>query len=355
MNKAPALLRAALVVAAAALTLGPGLGRASAATPPGFFGVVPQGGLTAADFARMDGVVGTLRVPFYWSRCESERGSYDFTELDAVVGAAAAHGIRILPFVYGTPPWLATDAARPPLDSAAARGAWSRYLRRLVERYGPGGEFWKGSAGVLPIRRWQIWNEPNFRLFWQPHPEPRRYARLLGLAADAIRGADPGAKIVLGGVAPVGAGYRPWVFLRQLYRVPGVKRDFDFVALHPYSIRVANTLGQVRLAHEAIEGAGDSATPILVTELGVASGGVIPSGFVLGEAGQAGYLRRALAALVAKRRPWRIAGVDWFTWRDASAPDVHCGFCQGAGLFDLAGRAKPAWHAYRAAVRASVR
>ena len=111
----------------------------------------------------------------------------------------------------------------------------------------------------------------------------------------------------------------------------------------------------MRLAREAIEAAGDARTPILVTELGVASSGDLPTAFIIGAAGQAEYLRRSFAALLAKRRAWRIAGIDWFTWRDQLAPDPHCGFCQGAGLFDLNGAAKPAWHAYKAAVRASVR
>ena len=328
---------------------------AAAKISPGFFGVVAQAGLLASDFARMEGVVGTLRVPVYWFECEPVRGGYDFGRLDEVVGEAAARGIRVLPFVYGTPAWLAPDPARPPLESATARGAWSSFLRQLIERYGPGGEFWDGRAGALPIRRWQIWNEPNFRLFWAPHPVPRQYAQLLRLAAGAIRGADPGAQIVLGGVAPVAGGLLPWVYLRRLYRVPGVERDFDFVAVHPYSIRVGNTIAQVRLAREAIEAAGDAATPILVTELGVASSGTIPSPFVLGEAGQAEYLRGAFSALLAKRRAWRVAGVDWFTWRDGVEADIHCGFCQGAGLVDLDGRAKPAWYAYKAAVRTGVR
>jgi hypothetical protein len=327
----------------------------AARVSPDFFGVVPEGTLSAADFARMQSVVGTLRVPVYWFEIEPEGDRYDFSRLDAVVGEAAARGIRVLPFVYGTPAWLGPDPARPPLDSAEARGAWSSFLRRLVQRYGPGGEFWEGRAAALPIRRWQIWNEPNFRLFWAPHPAPRQYAELLRIAAGAIRGTDPKAQIVTGGVAPVGGGMLPWVYLRRLYRVPGVERDFDFVALHPYSIRVGNTIAQVTLSREAMEAAGDATTPILVTELGVASSATIPSAFVRGEAGQAEYLRDAFAALLAKRRAWRIAGVDWFAWRDELEPDVHCGFCQGAGLFDLEGRAKPSWYAYRAAVRASVR
>jgi hypothetical protein len=338
-----ALVGAPLGSAAAPVTTAP--------VPPGFFGVVPQAPLSGVDLARMEGVVGTLRIPIYWSDAEPRQGVYDFAKVDVAIGAAAEHGIAVLPFIYGTPAWLSDDPARPPLRSAAGRAAWPRFLAKLVERYGPAGEFWQGRPQRMPIRRWQIWNEPNFSLFWRPHPAPRQYAELLALAAGAIRAADPAAQLVLGGVAPVGGGFLPWVFLRRLYRVPGVKSNFDLVALHPYSVRIGNTAAQVRLARQAMDEAGDAKTPILISELGVASTGSIPSAFIQGPQGQAEFLRRAFALFLAKRREWRIAGVDWFTWRDEPNPDIHCGFCQGAGLLDLDGFPKPAWWAYRAATR----
>jgi hypothetical protein len=326
---------------------------AASAAPAGFFGVVPQGPLSAADFQRMQGVVGTLRIPVSWSQCEPRPGEYDFTQLDGVVAAAAEHGIRVLPFISGTPAWLSPDQARPPLWSAAARAAWSGFLRALVERYGPGGSLWaEGSPQPRPIRDWQIWNEPNFRLFWHPHPSPRAYARLLELAASAIRGRDPGARIVLAGVAPVGGGWLPWVFLRHLYRVPGVKADFDVAAVHPYAVTVQSMSEQIELARSAMDAAGDRGTPLLVSELGVASTGAIPSAFVKGLGGQASFLQRAFGVLLAKRRAWHLAGVDWFSWQDVAAPDPHCGFCQGAGLLDLSGEPKPAWQVYESIVAA---
>jgi Beta-galactosidase len=336
-----------LAVAAVLLLGGTPAAAQARPVPKGFFGVVPQGALSDRDLDRMEGAVGTLRVPLYWSESEPRPGAYDFSRFDAVLAAASERHIRVLPFVYGSPAWVARTHAHPPLASARARGQWTSFLRRLVTRYGPGGEFWQGRKARLPIRTWQIWNEPNFRLFWQPRPSPRRYAELLRLSARAIRGADLGARIALAGVAPVGAGFLPWVFLRQLYRAPAVKRSFDLAAVHPYATTVPRMEEQVWIARRVMAEAGDERTPLLISEIGVASSGSIPSAFVRGDLGQAAFLRGALDLLLDKRRAWRIAGVDWFTWQDTAQPDMHCAFCQGAGLIDLDGRPKPAWRAFR--------
>lgn len=342
----------AVVVGAIALLvpIGGATGARAAALPPGFFGVVPQAVPTAADFGRMQGVVGTVRVAVDWSQVEPSPGSYDFDALDSEISMAADRGIDVLPFVYGTPAWISADPMRSPMRSRQGRRAWPAFLRVLVQRYGPRGELWRGRGRKRPIHRWQIWNEPNFRLFWHPHPSPVEYARLLASAARAIRRADPKAQIVLAGVAPVGAGLWPWVFLRRLYRVPGVKGNFDVAAVHPYAAKLEEMDGQIRSARIVMSEAGDGSTPLLVSEVGVASWGTFPSPFVKGEAGQATFLGRAFRQLLAMRARWHLAGVDWFTWEDRSQPDRSCSFCQGAGLFNVDGKPKPAWWAFRQAV-----
>jgi hypothetical protein len=310
-----------------------------------FFGVVPQGPLSSSDFDRMQGVVGTVRAPVEWFRVEARPGAYDFTALDETVGRAADAGVRVLPFVYGSPTWLTGDPARPPLRSAKARRAWASLLAHLVHRYGPDGSFWQGRPQQMPIHRWQIWNEPNYLLFWRPRPSPTGYARLLGLSARVIRRADPGATIVAAGVAPVEAGITPWAFLRRMYEVPGVRRDFDVVALHPYAPFVPWVVKQVRFVREVMVEAGDGRTPLQLTELGVASNGAFPNPFDKGPRGQAAFLRKTFRLALRERRRWHLVGVDWFTWQDAAAADPHCVFCQYGGLFDAAGAAKPAWAA----------
>jgi hypothetical protein len=349
-------LRGALaaLLAVGVLALVPVAG-AAASVPRGFFGVVPQGALGARDFDRMRGVVGTLRIPVYWFQVEPSRGEYRFAELDETIASAAAAGVRVLPFVYGTPSWLSADPARPPLGSASSERAWTDLLRQLVRRYGPRGEIWAGRGRALPIRRWQIWNEPNFLLFWRPRPSPAGYARLLRIAARAIRAEDRGATIVAAGVAPVEGGMDPWEFLARMYLVPGVERDFDVLALHPYSSSLRVLEYEVRRTRQVMARAGDGSRPLQITEVGVASDGRFPNPFDRGIRGQARYLERTFIRLASQRRRWRIAGVDWFAWQDAPGPEPHCVFCEFAGLFDTAGDPKPSWWAFKRAVSAAVR
>ena len=324
--------------------------RAARPLPRGFFGIVPQGPLLKSDYDRMSGVVGTLRIPVSWSEIEPQAGEYRFAALDETVAGAAAAGVRVLPFVYSTPPWLSADPAHPPIGTPEARRAWSGLLHRLVRRYGPHGAFWQGGQARLPIRRWQIWNEPNYVLFWKPRPSPRGYALLLRISSRAVRAEDPRAQIVTAGVAPVEAGVTPWSFLRRMYRVPGVRRDFDLVGLHPYAPHVVWIAEEIQLVRRAMKDAGDGRKPLLLSEVGVASAGTYPNAFDKGLNGQASFLRRFYRLVLSRRRAWRLAGVDWFTWQDGPAADPHCVFCEFGGLFDVGGAPKPAWWAFRRVV-----
>jgi hypothetical protein len=335
----------AIVVAVLAVAVALASSADAAKAPPGFFGIVPQATPSKADLARMQGSVETLRMPIFWFECEPKRGEYDFDAVDDEIGEAAERGIEVLPFIYGRPAWLGRQE-RPPL-AGEALARWKGFLRVLVARYGPGGSFWAGRARREPIRRWQIWNEPNFRLYWAPKIEPAGYAKLLKASATTIRKAEPAAKIVLAGVAPVGYGMKTWVFMRRLLRVPGVRRDFDFAAIHPYSATIPELDYQLEKVRSALVAGGAGRKPLLVTEFGVASHGDYPSAFVEGEEGQARFLRDAYERLLAMRHRWRIAGAYWYTWRDEARADPHCAFCQGAGLLRLDGTAKPAWFAYQ--------
>jgi hypothetical protein len=336
--------RAAAIAVIAAMAAMPSI--AAAKVPAGFFGVVPQALPGKGDFKRMEGSVETVRMPIFWFEVEPRKGEYDFDKVDREVEEAAATGIRVLPFVYGSPRWVERAQAVAPL-AARPLAEWKGFLRVLVCRYGPHGSFWIGNSHRGSIHRWQIWNEPNFRLYWAPKIEPAGYAKLLHASATAIRGADPGAKIVLAGIAPVGYGMKTWIFMGRLLAVPGVLHDFDFAADHPYSANIPELDYQLEKVRAAMVAGGAGNKPLIVTEFGVASHGAYPSAFVEGEEGQARFLREAYTRLEAMRLRWRIAGVYWYTWQDEAEADPDCAFCQGAGLLRLNGTAKPAWFVYQ--------
>ncbi|MGN6200919.1 MAG: hypothetical protein ACTHNY_00745 [Solirubrobacterales bacterium] len=87
----------------------------------------------------------TVRVPVFWFEVEPQRGRYDFDQLDATIAMAAARGIRVLPFLYGSPSWVADQAAVPPLAGAASR-AWRASSRIWFAATGPTGP----SGAVVP-------------------------------------------------------------------------------------------------------------------------------------------------------------------------------------------------------------
>ena len=352
------LLGALALAAAPALAL---LATASPsfAKPKPFYGVVPQTEVKPADFERMRrGNVGTVRIPFAWPAIDpvEPAGDYDFSVTDQIVGDAARNGIRILPFLSGSPAWVAKrlddrscgdDCVRYAPKSKAARAAWRDFVAATVDRYGPRGEFWSEHPQVprRAIVVWQIWNEQNSRSFFAPRAKPRAYAKLLRPAAKAIHSRDRSADIVLGGM-PQLAGSRKATpgsrYLRKLYRIRGISKSFDGVAIHPYGAKVAAVIDQVEGFRDEIGRAHDDAS-LWVTETGWSSrrGG---NPLNVGSRGQADRLAGAFRYFRANRGRLRLKSVDWFSWEDSRTS--ICDWCRKSGLFRSGGRAKPAWRAF---------
>ena len=338
------LLAAAVALALLAAVAAGGGGAAAAKSrpgpvPAGFFGVVPDTPLAATDWVKMGTLGLSDRFQVVWAEVEPEPGHYEWSSVDSIVGEAAAHGVKLMPEVYGSPAWATPEPALPPLGSGQ-RTAWTEFLQALVHRYGPGGEFWAGKAHPVPIRRWQIWNEPNYPLFWQPRPSPSGYIHLLQISKKAIQGVDPKAMIVAAGLAPIEHEPPPWKFLQEMYAVRGARHAFEAAALHPYSNSMKGLAYSVGSVRRIMAQAGDGAKPLFVTELGVSSAG--GSGFDLGPQGQAEFLRGALSRLAKERTRWHIGAVFWFTWDDTASASPGCPFCANAGLFGLNGEPKPA-------------
>jgi len=291
----------------------------------------------------------------------------------------------VLPFLYGTPHWLAAKPTTLPVDNARQRAEWKAFLTAAVRRYGPGGEFWaehapssggEGGIGVpyvpyepatpkltpirrpLPIRTWQIWNEANFFYFALP-ASPSRYAKLVTLSSQAIKAADPGAKVVLSGLfakptADYPKGMPAAQFLEALYRVPGLKTRFDGIALHPYAVDTETLEEYVEEFHDVTTEYHDR-VPLYVTEMGWGSQPDFEQvAFEQGIQGQVRQLRGAYQYLLENRRRLDVKQVYWFSWKDIQG---DCNFCDSVGLFreGTGFRPKPSWRAFVAISRGRLR
>jgi hypothetical protein len=366
-------IRALLLLAALACSLAASPAVAGARMPAGFFGIDPQTPLGKEDASYMHaGGIESIRVPFPWGEIQpSARGGYDWGATDTIVETATRAGLRVLPFLYGTPRWLAAKPSALPIDSGRARRAWTTFVEAAARRYGPGGEFWveqtpTGGVGTeyepvppptaplpaLPIRAWQVWNEANFFYFAYP-VSPGRYARLLKLTTPAIKAIDPGAKVILSGLFgnPDETGKRGMdatKFLQALYRSPGIKSRFDAVAVHPYAFHVEDLEALTEETRAVMLEHHDAGAGLYVTEMGWGSQddpNVVA--FEQGLHGQARELRGAYRFLIRNRGRLNLDGVYWYSWKD-SPEYTACHFCDSVGLF-RAGRRfrpKPAWHAF---------
>lgn len=347
-----------LLFATLAVTVGAALALEPSADAQGrqFYGVVPQGSLGGSDYAKMRrGGVGTLRFQISWQAAEPSPGSYQWDRTDQMIGNAAARGIRALPYVYEAPGHVRTPPTR-----ASDRKALRRFMRSLAGRYGPGGAYWRGpyrsqhpGNKPRPVRSWQIWNEQNGRAFWRGNPNPRAYGRLVKMAARGVRSQNKRAEIVLGGMfgTPSGKGSMfSWRYLKRLYRVKGIKRFFNTVAVHPYSPNMRGIRIQMRRIRKVMRRNGSGGKGTRVTEIGWGSarGG---HSLLKGPKGQARMLRKSFRLLTRRRGAWNIRGLNWFSWQDGSS---GCAFCPSSGLFSgPAGDRSPkrSWRAYRRIAR----
>ena len=324
---------------------------ARGAAPRGFLNVVPQTAVTGqqAELLQQAGVK-MIRAPLYWLGVQPDppyRQRPDWSGFDALVAVAAAHDMTAVPFVWGSPDWVAARPEAEPVANSFARSSWRKFLRLAAQRYGPGGDFWSENPSLPehPIRVWQIWNEPNIVTFARP-ASPTRYGRLVRISAGAIRSEDPGATVLLAGLFGRPLYVPPNVkaprFLDQMYRVPGVAASFDAIALHPYVAHASAIPSKVKALRRVLRRHGDAHKPLWVTEMGWGSD-AFESRWERGYRGQARELNRAMSLLSRNRVRWRVGRVFWFTVVDAAH---RCQFCDSAGLLSRSGQRKPAWFAF---------
>ena len=280
----------------------------------------------------------------------------DFAPLDNIVGLAAQRGLTILPEVLNAPGWDAVPARGLSVAVPAQVGPYANFAQALVQRYGPSGTFWSANPTIpkVPIRMWQIWNEPNTSTFWNVQPFAPTYVALLRAAHDAVKAADPGAQVVLAGLPN-----DSWDALDTIYAIPGASQLFDVVDLHPYTQAPSGVILILAKVRQTMAANGDAQKPMLAGEvswpsaLGQPSSNPFGYDFITTEAGQASNLAAVIPMLANDRGALGLLSFYYYNWASA---EPRGGFAfDFSGLFRYASGTlvtKPAFNAFALAALA---
>jgi len=112
----------------------------------------------------------------------------------------ASLGMNVLALASGSPAWASGHADSDKYPPRRAED-YAAFVRAVARRYGVGGTFWRSHPRLpkRPLAAIEIWNEPWHAYFWRPAPDPVAYARLVRVAATAIKSIHPEVSVLASG------------------------------------------------------------------------------------------------------------------------------------------------------------
>ncbi|WP_431680399.1 cellulase family glycosylhydrolase [Kitasatospora sp. KL5] len=305
-----------------------------------------------------------IRVDLSWNNIQPDSPkNYLWQRFDRVVKAAHARKLEVLPTIGYTPGWARSAGCKDdPSCPPAKFDVFAAFARDAAQRYAPMG-----------IHIWEIWNEPNIP-FWAPKPDAAAYTRLLTVTSKALRGADPKAYLLLGGLAAVGTNpaeghVSHTEFLEQVCRLGGNKL-VDALSYHPYTYpHLPSAKTDFGTAMEEISSAknnlvavldkyGSGNMPVWITETGAPTNGpgsaadgrtIPPNASHVTEGFQADIASDTVPAAAANPH---VTAVFWFAEQDSGTTKDKQRRSLFYGLRRYDGSRKPAFAAFKDSVAA---
>ncbi|MCV7280488.1 tandem-95 repeat protein [Mycolicibacterium flavescens] len=169
--------------------------------------------------------VDTIRILIPWALVEPEDDVWTWDRTDRLVNGARDRDIKVLAVLNHPPEWAVTPGTDPLVGSPADPAQYAEYVGMVATRY-------KGQVGA-----YEIWNEPNGQMFWQPKPNAADYTELLQAAYPVIKEIDPDAVVIAGSIGAI-LDDGDWTtdsvrFLKEMYEA-GAAGYFDALSYHPY-------------------------------------------------------------------------------------------------------------------------
>lgn len=198
---------------------------------PGYFGYGAQLNWTNRDNSAAMGDLNNMgftwaKVQVRWCDFEGSPGNIGYGQMDQVIAAAGAKGIKVMFSVVCAPNWSRADGGRggsgPPDDMQKA----ADFMANIA------GKYCGSSLGAI-----EVWNEHNLLSEWHGKPiSAASYLDMLKKAYPAIKARCPAIVVVSGAPTPTGVmsdtAIDDVVFLQQMY-ANGLKGVSDAVGAHP--------------------------------------------------------------------------------------------------------------------------
>lgn len=194
---------------------------------------------------------------------------------------------------------------------------YSLFIASMAERYD--GDGIDDAPGSPVVAYWEIDNEPDFyegeheRTPWKGElSETKDYALVLKTAYNAIKSANPDAKVAIAGMAGTGKSvqYYESIF-QELEKIMDRPQDryFDAFNFHIYADNNYNLAGQLATVNGLLGKYGYENAEIIITETGIIADLVKAAG---------GMADAEQAKILVKRYVYLIAnGVDMVYWFNA--------------------------------------
>lgn len=270
-----------------------------------------------------------VRMDFKWDVTEHERGQYDFSPYDRLMASLDQHQLRPLFILdYGNPLYTVDMAVR----TVEARAAFARWAVAAAKHF--------SGRGVL----WEIFNEPNVKLFWPPQPDVDEYAALALEVGKAFRAHVPNERLIGPAISGVEFGFLESCFQANLLQY------WHAVSVHPYRQRNPETAAN-EYAYLRQMISDYTARQKLAAPLPIISGewGYSAAWRGMSEEKQGTFVARMMLTNLANGIPISI----WYDWRDdgtdAAEPEHHFGLVRHhyRGGPNQVLEPKPAYHAIK--------
>ena len=284
----------------------------------------------------------SLELGVSWARVkgdqaiiETSKGVYDFSELDLEVSAYQALGGNVLITIF-------PKNREKPSDVEA----YKQFVKALVERYD--GDGYEDSPLLkYPVKYWEVMNEPDiqFSTAWMPamfKGPPEDYVDVLKATYEAIKEADPEAKVVIAAPSVINPSRAPpdtLEFWKEVMK-HGAGNYFDVGNVHfitgTESEYSEDTDFDVSYYKELLSSYGVEEKPLIITELQL---GATESG----EEKQARVLVKGCVRAFAE-------GVDFIMYVEIKALEPSIKLPEElirSFLIDLSGRKRPVFYAFK--------